>query len=139
MPYQRKNRKGKKEWYGRVTLPGGKRVEKRCESKRQAMEWEALAQARADNFEETDTVSLAYLAEKHLDHVMTRLSDKSYTEKCRIFRRIFETIPPTTPVGNVTYGRMEAFLNQISKEKSGHRANKFVCTWCVHTIGESER
>ena len=125
MPIRRKDRKGQTYWYGKITLPTGKRVEKRCESKREAQEWEVLARSRADSFNETDTVSLAYLAEKHLDHVQIRLSQKSYEEKCRIFRRLFETIPPTIEVSKVTYARMESFLDRISKEKSGHRANKY--------------
>lgn len=125
MPIRRKDRKGQATWFGRITLPSGKTVEKKCETKREAQEWEVLARSRADSFNETDTVSLAYLAEKHLDHVQTRLSQKSYDEKCRIFRRLFESVPPTTAVAKVTYARMESFLDQISKEKSGHRANKY--------------
>lgn len=125
MPFQRKNRQGKRQWYGRITLPSGKKVEKLCANKQQAQEWEVLARTRVESFEKTDTVSLAYLAEKHLDHVLTRLSVKSYDEKRRVFRRLFLAIPPTTPVVEVSYARMEAFLNKISKEKSGHRANKY--------------
>lgn len=125
MPIRRKDRKGQTYWYGRITLSTGKQVEKRCESKRDAQEWEVLARSRAENFKETDTISLAYLAERHLDHVQTRLSQKSYAEKCRIFRRLFQTIPATTPVSKVNYARMESFLDEISNEGSGHRANKY--------------
>lgn len=125
MPIRRKDRKGLIIWYGRITLSTGKIVEKRCESKREAQEWEVLARSRADSFRETDMVSLAYLAEKHLDHVKTRLSKKSYEEKCRIFRRLFEDVPPVTLVSKISYARVESFLDQINKEKSGHRANKY--------------
>ncbi|WP_243367399.1 tyrosine-type recombinase/integrase [Fundidesulfovibrio soli] len=141
MPIRRKDRKGQIYWYGKITLSTGKRVEKRCESKREAQEWEVLARSRAENFKETDTISLAYLAERHLDHVKTRLSSKSYEEKCRIFRRLFRTIPATTLVSKVTYGRMETFLDQISKEKSGHRANKYrvhlvrAYNWGIRAVG----
>lgn len=125
MPVRRKDRKGNRYWYGRITLPSGKSVEKRCESKREAQEWEVLARSRVETFEETDTVSLALLAEKHLDHVKTRLSEKSYDEKRRVFRRLCQEIPPATEVAKVTYARVETVLDKISREKSGHRANKY--------------
>ena len=141
MPIRRTDRKGQSSWFGRISLPSGKSVEKRCESKRGAQEWEILARSRVERFEKTDTVSLAYLAERYLDNVQTRLSRNSYNDKCCVFRGLLQFVPPTTLVSKVSYARMEAFLDQISKEKSGHRANKYrvhlvrAYNWGIKALG----
>lgn len=125
MPVRRKNRKGKSEWYARIKFPGQKPIERRCDSKKQAEEVEVLARARSGIFATTGTISLAYLAERHLDHVKARLKWNSYIDKQAVFRALLQFIPPTTLVTEVSYARIEAFLNKVASDISGSRANKY--------------
>ena len=125
MPIQRKDRRGKKRWFGRLKLPDGKLKEKAFSTKEQAVEWEVLAKRRLNDFSATGTVSLLTLAERYLDHVEVRLSRQSYTEKQRVFRLLFDDIRPETSVDDVSYAQIEGFLNRISKKVSGYSANRY--------------
>lgn len=130
MPVQRKNRTtGKKEWYARVILPDGKRIERKVRenTKKDAQKLEFLIEEELKNVSpgSTGIPSLYELFSRHLDHVQVRYAKKSYNEKHKVFKDFLKRFSPKTPVTDITYGNMEDFLNSIAKKVSGARANKY--------------
>jgi len=147
MPVKRKNRKGQTEWFGRVVLPNGNRVERRCRTKREALAWEGMTLARNQDINtiDTDCITMATFIERYMDHVLARgLADKTYNEKRRCFRLMFKDINPALPVVDIKYGAVEAFLDKFACNVSGHRANKFrqhivrAYNWGIRALGLPE-
>jgi hypothetical protein len=54
----------------------------------------------------TSTVSLIDWATKYLDYAKTRFSEKTYHEKKGVFKRLFKSVDPATPVEKLTSGRI---------------------------------
>jgi integrase len=145
MPTQRRSRTGKLEWFARVTLPDGKRVERKAATKREAKALETKLLAELESALPTSTGTTLYdLFSKHLDHVKARFNAKSYDEKRRAFKSFLRAFPPTRKASEVTYGEVEGYLNKIAGGVSGHRANKHkihlvrAYNWGIRALGLPE-
>lgn len=130
LPTQRKNRKtGRSEWYGRVTLPDGKRKEKKFPSKKKALEWEVLIRQKLREIsKQTPAVSLHSLMTDHLLAIRAKgISQGQYEEKSRVFKALLKApgITPTMPAGEVPHKVVRRLLDGVACEVSGHRANRW--------------
>jgi integrase len=125
MPLKRKDRHGNTVIYGRVKLPNGKVRERRCTTWNAAIAWEETAKLENPDTSLTDTVSLAALFTKYLDHVQARgVAKTTYNWKCRVFRLLLTEMSAHTPVIKVTYSAVEEYLNDIARQQSGKTANR---------------
>jgi len=132
MPIQRRNRKtGRKEWYGRVLLPDGRRKERRKATKREALEWEVLIKQKlTESFSETATpaVSLHTLITKHLLALWAKgVAQGTYDDKALVFAELLSWpgVSPIMPVAELKHDTVREFLDHIAQTRSGHRANTF--------------
>lgn len=130
MPTQRKNKTGRKEWYGRVTLPGGKRKEKRFPTKRAALDWETLIRQKLIECCSTRThaVSLHTLITKHLLALKAKgVAQGTYDDKTLVFAELLSWpgVTPVMPVDRLSHDTVRQFLDHIAQTRSNHRANTF--------------
>ena len=132
MPIQRRNRKtGRKEWFGRVLLPDGRRKEKRQPSKRAAIDWEVLIKQKLiESFSEegTPAVSLHTLITKHLLALKAKgVAQGTYDDKTLAFAELLSWpgVSPVMPVAELKHDKVREFLDHIAQTRSGHRANTF--------------
>ncbi len=131
MPIKRKSRKtGRMEWFGRITLPGGKRREKRCPTKKQALEWETLIRQKLKECSSTQirAVSLHTLMTKHLLALEAKgVAQGTYDDKTLVFMEMLDWpgISPVMPVDRISHDVVRQFLDHIADTRSGHRANTF--------------
>lgn len=140
MPVKRKNRQGKEAWYARIllTMPDGtkRRKEKLCQSKKEALQWEAK---KAPVALQAGTTCGEWLDARIDDYAARGL--ESIDEKRRCFRRFFCDISPALPVEKLTQRMCMAHLNRQAKEISGHRANRSrkhlveAWTWGTQVMG----
>lgn len=142
MPLKRKSRQGTDVIYGRVRLPNGRIVERRCPTWNAAIAWEEAAKLENPDTSKTDTVSLLALFSMYLDHVQARgMASKTYSEKQLSYKPALAALGAHTPVVKVTYAAMEAHLNAVSMERGGalanrHRKNLIAAyNWGVKSLG----
>jgi integrase len=145
MPTQRKNRQGKLVWQGRVTLPDGKRKEKTCRTKREALAWETLARTKLRELSANSTqkvYSLHSLMTLNLQSCKARgISDKTIHDKRAVAKALMAVIKPETPVTSIGYQQIENFLNSVAQGRSGQRANRYrgsilqAYRWGVKALG----
>lgn len=120
MPYKR----GQK-WVAQVRKDG-RRKERICETKREALEWEAAQRklSVADWQVETPTVCLHDWATAYLDFSRTKFGHKTYHEKRSVFRRFFKAMDPGLSVERLTPGQVLNHLKSQAEGRSGYGANK---------------
>ncbi|HAS88426.1 MAG TPA: hypothetical protein DCS48_03860 [Desulfovibrio sp.] len=132
MPIQRKNKKtGKQEWFGRITLPTGKRKERKCKNKKEALDWEALIRRKLTESSKTPThaISLHSLATRHLEAQEAKgISKRWFQDKKLVIKALLNApgVQPLKPAMNLDHETVRKFLDTISKEKSGSRANRYL-------------
>ena len=123
MPTKRKDRHGKEQWYGRITMtmPDGskRRKEKLFATKKDALAWESQ---KAPAVSHQSTTCGEWL-EARLDDYVTR-GLESIDEKRLCYRRFFIDVPPETPVTQLTPLMCRKHLNAQSGKISGHSANR---------------
>lgn len=131
LPIQRKNRKtGRKEWFGRVTLPDGRRKERKCPTKREARDWEHLIRQKLKecSLTKTHAVSLHTLMTKHLLALKAKgVAQGTYDDKTLVLSELLEWpgVSPVIEAAKLPHDTVRQFLDHISETRSNQRANTF--------------
>lgn len=121
---------GKKVWRGRVTK-GGETKSRHFPTKKEAVAWEV--QERKADWSKTDTEYLLIdFAQDYLDYSKSIHDYKTYDEKRRAFRKLFEAkdaqdcliIDSSTPVNELKKDSILAALLVQYETRSGDAANK---------------
>ncbi|WP_421902041.1 tyrosine-type recombinase/integrase [Maridesulfovibrio sp.] len=132
MPIQRKNKKtGKQVWFGRITTPTGKRKERKCKNKKEALDWEALMRQKLKECCKTPTltISLHSLAIRHLEAQEAKgISKRWFQDKKLVLKELLNApgVQPLKPASNLDHETVRKFLDRISKTKTGARANRYL-------------
>jgi len=125
-------KRGKKRWKGVVTMDGERISEKLFEDsskkcKLEAVLWEkSIREALLKQLINMEYLTVETWAEKYLDFVSSRFSNKTLNEKIVSFR-IFSShaaIDPQTHVEDITPGIVNDVLKAQAESVSGHAANK---------------
>ena len=74
--------------------------------------------------EKIDTVCLGDWAELYLDTAKSRFSEKTYHEKCSVFRRLFRGFDPAMTVSEFKPSHAMTHILQQKEARSGYAANK---------------
>lgn len=114
------------QWMAQVLI-NGKKHRHRCQTKKEALQWE---QEEKDRFLQqeicpTRIVSLGEWANEYLGYAKQRFCDTTYTEKCFVFRMFFSGgVSPDIPAE--TYSSKPALdhLQKQAKNRSGNSANR---------------
>jgi len=135
MPYPLKNGKWKA-----TRMINGKRKEKTCATKRDALTWEAAQTAEEWEKPTTRTTCLD-LNNAYLSYVEERFPHKTYLEKKRAFKVFLKFVPYTTDVMEIQPKGILDAMRSRAKVKSGNAANVFrknmaaAWTWGVKYLG----
>ncbi|MGE4505045.1 MAG: tyrosine-type recombinase/integrase [Desulfovibrionaceae bacterium] len=131
MPIKRRNPKtGKDEVFGRVSLPDGRRKEKKCATRREAVAWEVLIRQKLKecSLDRTPIVSLHTLMTKHLDALVAKgISEGTVADKRLVFQALlaFPGVSPVMGARDLHHDLVRRFLDGVAADKSGHRANTY--------------
>lgn len=130
MPVKRTNKKtGRVEVFGRVTLPNGRRKEKKFPSKKKALEWEVLVKQRLREFsKQTPAVSLHSLMTEHLLAMKAKgISDGQYREKDIVFKALLKEsgVSPVMHAAELPHDVVRRMLDKVAEDVSGYRANRW--------------
>ena len=131
MPIQRRNRKTERmEWFGRVTLPDGKRKERKFPTKAKALEWEVLIRQKlCEISKRTPKVSLHSLMTSHLQAIKAKgISPGTYRDKKLVLKALlgFPGVSPVMGADELEHDVVRRFLDEIAQSVSGHRANTYL-------------
>ena len=120
MPYKRGQ-----NWVAQVRKDG-KRKERVFQTKKEALAWESGIKRKSveDWNEKTNTVCLGDWIQKYLDYAKSRFAQKTYKEKCSIFRRFFQHIDPVTSVSELKAAHVMEYIMAQKEKRSGYAANK---------------
>jgi len=113
-------------WLGQVVV-NGKQTRKQFTSKQAALKWEVEEKERLLSLNQTGpipTVCLHDWATAYLDFAKSRFSEKTYHEKCFVFREFFLSVEPHCAVGCLSANEVRLFLEKQAKQRSGNAANK---------------
>jgi integrase len=118
------------QWFGRITLPDGRRKERLMPTKRAALEWETLIRQKLSECSSTRTpaVSLHTLMTKHLLALDAKgVARGTYDDKTLAFTELLDWpgVSPIMPVHALTHDKVRQWLDHIAETRSGHRANTF--------------
>lgn len=131
MPVKRRNPKtGKDEFFGRVSLPNGRRKEKKCSTRREATQWEVLIRQKLaeSSRSRTPSVSLHTLMTKHLEALVAKgITEGTVADKQLVFKALLACpgTDPVMPAAELPHDLVRRFLDTVAAEKSGHRANTY--------------
>lgn len=127
MPVWKKKRNGKKAVYGRVQLNGKQKV-KRFNTWEEAQRWELEEKDQQKELKKqrihSDCLTLHELVTQYLKKIQDNVTLRTWHEKKKTFKRLFEDVDPASPIEDVGYAQIEDHLDRINREVSGHRANK---------------
>jgi hypothetical protein len=120
MPYKRGQ-----NWVAQVRKDG-KRKERVFQTKKEALAWESGMKRKSveDWNEKTNTVCLGDWIQKYLDYAKSRFTQKTYKEKCSMFRRFFKHIDPVTSVSELKAAHVMEYIMAQKEKRSGYVANK---------------
>jgi len=145
MPYKEKL---SGQWRAQVTI-NGKKYRHRCQTKKEAMEWEREEKDRLLHPEKyrstTNTVSLHDWATAYLDFSQDRHSEGTYKEKRLAFSQLFKFHDAMGAVIDFEGKDALAFLSLANSASGGNTANKRrknLCAaweWGVKYLGLPER
>ncbi len=114
---------GKSRWFARVQKDG-KIKTKLCNTKTEALAWEAEQRAADWSRTDMDCLTLHEWAIKYLDHSVLRFTAKTYSEKRMTFRRLLEVLKPEMRVKDLTPVQVLEHLKVQAEQRSGYAANK---------------
>jgi len=118
---------GRTRWLACVKAEG-KRKQKICSTKAEALEWEVATRKslKQSPKEETEThmVSLGEWANSYLDYAEVKLGSLTFREKKAAFRRFFAEVNPDIQLENFTARHALNYLQNQAKKRSGNSCNK---------------
>jgi integrase len=118
MPYPLKNGKWKA-----TRMINGKRKEKTCATKREALTWEAAQTEETWEARQTCITCLEW-CNAYLTYAQERFSKKTYEEKRFAFRNLISFVGKDTPVEEIPMKKILDALRNRAKSRSGNAANK---------------
>lgn len=127
MPYKDKS-STKTPWVGQVKI-NGRKIKHRCQTRKEALEWEAREKERNQNQveepEQIRMVSLLEWATAYLDFCEKKFVAKTYQEKKIAFRSLFAGgVNPDGPVDGLQPLTILKHFQSEAKKRTGNAANK---------------
>lgn len=121
MPYKRG-----KSWMAQVRL-NGEKVRKTFPTKSKAIAWEVSQREKTNQAPLPNMTVMEFLGDwavQYLNYAKIKFSEKTYSEKCRMFKLFFLSIDPEQRAFDLTAGKVLAFLQEQAEKRSGYAANK---------------
>lgn len=109
--------------YKAVRMIGGIRRTRTFDTKAEARKWEAEQSAELWMRQERPILTALSAATEYLKDVEARMVRKTLIEKQTVFRLLFATLAPQTPMEEITAKDAARFLNRQNESRGGNAAN----------------